>query len=156
MKTFLLVITAIFILSGCTTRNAFEKFDLKNDQTMAVENSRSGKLIEDGKVVGLYSAVYLNNIYTNVKDTSEAFYISVYKKDGVYSDINMSLNSNDSFRVDELDKENQFKYLLSTKNRWGRYYLATFDENEDSATNILEIGIGNSSSGKVFFLKDRQ
>ena len=156
MKTFLLVITAIFILSGCTTRNAFEKFDLKNDQTVAVENSRSGKLIEDGKVVGLYSAVYLNNIYTNVKDTSEAVYISVYKKDGVYSDINMSLNSKSSFRVDELDKENQFKYLLSTKNRWGRYYLATFDENEDSTTNILEIGIGNSSSGKVFFLKERQ
>ncbi len=149
------MVIAIFILTGCTTRNAFESFNLKNDQESAVENSHSGKIIKNGEVVGLYSAVYLNNVYTHVNDSREAFYISLYKKDGIYHNIKFTLNSKEAIRMDELSDDNQFKHLLSTKNSWSRYYLVTFAEDEKSNANILKIESDLSSSGQVFFLKEQ-
>ncbi|MDQ7061511.1 MAG: hypothetical protein Q9M43_10430 [Sulfurimonas sp.] len=110
-----LVISILF--SGCATRNAFSKLDISKEQEAAIENTKSGKIIFDKKVEGIYSAVYLNNVYENTDKTNNYFYISLYLKNK-NNYLNITLNGEKSYRPPGISSRKQilasriFKYAM--------------------------------------------
>ncbi|MDQ7045856.1 MAG: hypothetical protein Q9M32_08090 [Sulfurimonas sp.] len=149
-----LVISILF--SGCATRNAFSKLDISKEQEAAIENTKSGKIIFDKKVEGIYSAVYLNNVYENTDKTNNYFYISLYLKNK-NNYLNITLNGEKAIDRRELAQENKYSHLVSLNTQWTSNYLLRFknNENNESTKLILQIDNGPSSSGPLSYSKDQ-
>ncbi len=157
MKYFLTSLAIVFLFTGCTTRNAFSELNITTEQEMAIENTLSWKIVSSDKVEGVFSAIYLNNIYKNIDKNTNIFYISMYLKT---QDQNFSVTLNEQVLQDIviLDKNNKYKKLLSIENDWRNDYLVSFknDENNNSNQLILKIDSGPFSSGPLNYLKDQQ
>lgn len=150
MKIFLLSVLTIIFISGCATKNAFSKLKMDVDQEKAIENTRSAKMLSEGKVGGIFSAIYLNNIYTD--KTTQQFYISIFMKESK-SNLDFTLNGNKPLEIKELASDSEFAHLLMMENKWTKNYLISFENTKASNLNLL-IYSDQFSSGQLKYLKD--
>ena len=150
MKIFLLSVLTIIFISGCATKNAFSKLKIDVDQEKAIENTRSAKMLSEGKVGGIFSAIYLNNIYTD--KTTQQFYISIFMKESK-SNLDFTLNGNKPLEIKELASDSEFAHLLMMENKWTKNYLISFENTKASNLNLL-IYSDQFSSGQLKYLKD--
>ena len=154
MKIFLFSFILTILISGCTTKNAFSKLEMSKDQEKAVENTRSAKMIEGENIGGIFSAIYLNNIYKNINKESKLFYISIFMKEK-NSSINATLNNNKAIHSEKLPHTNKYSHLLPITNTWTQNYLVTFTDTQSKDIN-LSIDSGPFSSGLLSFQEDLQ
>ena len=154
MKIFLLGAVATLLLSGCASKNAFSKLQMEPEQEKAVENTRSAKIISQDKVGGIFSAIYLNNIYNEIDKNTHFFYISTYLKEG-NSDLLVLLNDERPLSTKKLPSSNKYSHLLDTNNKWTTNHLVTFTDTKSQDLN-LSIGSGQFSSGLLKYSKDQQ
>ena len=152
MKFFLFALITLILSSGCATKNAFTKLGLDDSQEKAIENTRCAKIISDDVVGGIFSAIYLNNIYKEIDDAHTLFYISIYIKEKS-NDFNVTLNNELPVNIKKLSHINKYSHLLSSKNEWNQNYLVTFKNPVDSKLNLL-IDSGQYSSGPLSYLRD--
>jgi len=149
MKTFLLFFTFLFILSGCSSNNAFDLFKLDKDQERSITSLETAKIVtKDGTVSGVFSGIYLNEVYPDSFNDGENFFVYVYlkKEEKMYdpkklvkTKLNIKLNDKFAVKLKELPRENKFSHLVSIKSNWNKYYLVTFltDEKRELSLSLL-------------------
>jgi hypothetical protein len=154
LKILLLGLATTLFISGCATKNAFSKLNMGTEQEVAVENTRCAKLITEDSVGGIFSAVYLNNIYKDMDQKTQNFYISTYiKKSDI--DLDIKLNGKKPLTITKLPSLNKYSHLLSTSNEWTKNYEVIFMKTKSSNIN-LSIDSGQFSSGLLKYSKDLQ
>ncbi|MBC8237658.1 MAG: hypothetical protein H8E76_05455 [Helicobacteraceae bacterium] len=154
MKTFLFALITLIFISGCATKNAFTKLGLEDSEQKAIENTRCAKVISGDIVGGIFSAIYLNNIYEDINKEHKMFYISMYLKEKS-DNFNVTLNNEKPIQIKKLPDFNKYSHLLPSKNKWTQNYLVTFKSAPNSDLN-LSIDSGQYSSGPLSYSKDQQ
>lgn len=164
MKSFFITVNILLILSGCATKNAFSKFDMSTEQELSASSLQSSKIVSGGKVGGVVSAIYLNEIYPNSFHQNEYFFVCLFLKnrEEMYNpnslddiDLALKLNSKLPVKIKKLAPDNQFSHLLSMKNSWNSYYLVAFEKEEEKKLSLL-LESGQSSSAALRYQKDEQ
>ena len=154
MKYFLITLTFILFFSGCSYQNAFSKFDMTVEEELIAANTQSSKIESKEKIEGVFTAIYLNNVYKESFKEGENFLIAVYMKN---SEINYNFKLNELTplkveKIQKLEEFSEFTALMKTKERWNKYYLVSFEEQE---TNLrLSIEKESSFSAELLYLKD--
>jgi len=167
MKTFLLFFTILFFLTGCSSNNAFDLFKLDKDQERSISNLESAKIVtNDGFVSGIFSGIYLNEVYPNSFNDGENFFIYIYlkKEEKLYdpkelikTNLTLKLNGKFAVKLKKLPKENEFSHLVSIKSSWNKYYLVTFLTAKKRDLSLsLELESDPSSSAELKYLKAEQ
>lgn len=154
MKYFLTTLLVAFLFSGCSTRNAFTQLDIDEKQKKAIEQTKSGQIVFDGKIKGIYSAIYLNNLDQSINPKTSQFYMSLYLKD-VNSTLSIKLNNKKALSVVQLEEENKYSHLLPIKTPWRDNYLVTFKKTKKKKLT-LKIDSGQFSSGPLKYSKVQQ
>ncbi len=80
MKSFIIILLFLTIMSGCADKNAFDKFNMSLDQELSIDNLQSSKIKTTKNIDGIVRVVYLNNIYPDTYNLDEKFYVSIYLK----------------------------------------------------------------------------
>lgn len=159
---FTLVIITLFF-SGCSHKNAFTNFNMNKDQELSTSSLQSSKVRLGKKVEGVFSAIYLNEVYPNSFNQYEYFFIYLYLKDekvmhnpNSLDDIELTVKLNGELpvKIKELPNENQFSKLTTSKSAWKKYYLVAFKEQKKKLNLVLESG--RSSSAVLSYQKDQQ
>jgi len=154
MKYFLVTISFILILSGCSSNNAFSQFDMDRQQELSVNYRHSSKIESKNSVDGIFSAIYLNEVYPKLYSENEFFYMSLYLKDKNETDFRVKLNGKLPIEIEELESDNEFSYLDSIRSKWNRYYVLTFKKSAKKLNLVLESG--QSSSAVLKYQKAEQ
>ena len=157
MRTFLIFFSFLVFFNGCSEKNAFSEFNMLKSEELSVTSLLSSKILfKNGEINGIFSAIYLNEIYPQKFNDDEYFFVFYYVKDSkdinnpqnlVYSDLNIKLNSNLPLKILKLPEENKFSHLVNIRNNWSRYYLIAFKKS-DSINLVLENGEASSSQLK--------
>ena len=147
---------------ACADKNAFDKFDMKEDQELSAANLQSSKIKMSQSVDGIVSVVYLNKVYPKVYTNDEYFYVNIYLKDKKEMfdpkelddiELTMKLNSKLPIKIKKLNAKNKFSHLASVKNEWNRYYLIAFkQDSKDKISLVLETD--QSRSDTLVYQKD--
>ncbi len=147
MKFFIIIFAILLFLSGCSRQNAFLKFNMSEEQELSISNLQSSKIKIGEEVNGIFSALYLNEVYPKKNTQNESFYIYVYLKDKKKRlDLNLlddkslttlKLNGKMPIEIFELSNINQFSHLTSIQSEWNRYYMVTFKKEENKKLNLV-------------------
>jgi len=140
MKYFLLLLTFLVLFSGCSSKNAFSAFKMDRAKELSVSSLQSSKIVsKKSEVMGVFSSIYLNEVYPETFNGYEYFIILLYLKDtkelynpnsDIQSDLKLTLNSKLPIKVEKLHKENQFSHLIDRKNDWTNSYIVAFEQAE--------------------------
>lgn len=154
MKTFFIFLTFLTLFTGCSKKNAFYKFKMDKDQELSASSLQSSKIVsKDGEVKGVFSAIYLNEVYPETFNQEESFFIFFFSKEkkelydqskSTDTNLKVMLNSKLPIKIEELSQANKFSHLVDIKNDWNRYYIVTF-EKADTINLVFEDA--NASSG---------
>jgi hypothetical protein len=164
MKNILISIAILAFLSACSSKHAFSQFNLEKEQELSIESLLSSKLkSKDGKVYGIVSAIYLNDIYPKAYNNDEYFFVYVYLKEKEelhnpkYFDnfkLNLKLNGVVPVKIKQLPHDNQFSKLAFVKSDWNQYYIVAFKkQNKDTINLVLENNY--SSSRRLKYKKNK-
>ena len=161
MKSFFTLLIFFTLFTGCSSKNAFDQFKLSKEQELSISSLQSSKIIsKEGKVEGVFSAIYLNEVYPKSFNENEYFFVYTFTKETkeMYNpnkptdtDLRLKLNSKLPIKIKKLPKDNRFSHLVSIKSAWNKYYLVAF-EKEDTISLVLENG--QSSSAALKYQKD--
>lgn len=155
MKFFLIILTLLTIFSGCSKKNAFSEFKMDKERETALSSLKSSKIVsKNGEVSGIFSAIYLNDVYPETFNQDETFFIFFFtKEEKKISDINenkngnlkVTLNSKMAIKVEKLSQDNRFSNLVDVKSSWNHYYIITFKK-ADKADLVFEDEHGSSNT----------
>jgi len=151
MKTIYILLILLFI-NGCSSKNAFSHFDLSKEQQLSSQSFKRVKLTSGDKVIGIFSSIYLNEVYPQRFNKNEYFLIYMYTEDSQLK-YNFKLNSNKFLKIKELEHYNRFSSLIRESSKWSRYYLVSFEEQEDKLN--LELFKNNSKLALVRYQKNK-
>ena len=151
MKTFTIILTFLVLISGCASKNAFERFDMSKKQELGEDALQRSKIKYADKVNGIVSTIYLNFVSPQEYNDGEYFYVYTYLKNKNY-EFRFLLNDKEPISVEELAKTNAFTELTSIDDEWNRYYLVKFEEQGDKLNFVFENGPYTSDTLK--FEKD--
>lgn len=161
MKTFFIILTFLMLFTGCSKKNAFFEFKMDKVKELGISSLQSSKIIsKNGEVGGVFSAVYLNEVYPEAYNQNEYFFVFLFTKEAkamynpnkpTESDLKLKLNSKLPVKIEELPENNRFSHLVDTKNNWNRYYIVAFEQS-DIINLVLEDT--NSSSTVLKYKKD--
>ncbi|MCW8895168.1 hypothetical protein [Sulfurimonas sp.] len=153
MKSFLILSIFLLLFTGCSSKNAFDQFDMDEKQELTVSNLQSTKLVsKDGDVTGIVSVVYLNEVYPYYFSGKEYFFVYMYLKDSKNTELSMTMNGEAPLKLKKLSKINNFTHLVDVKSDWNKYYLATFANSGDDINLVFESD--QSSSVVLKYQKD--
>lgn len=139
MKTFTIILTFLVLISGCASKNAFERFSMSKEQELSEDALSRSKIKFGDKVNGIVSVVYLNFVSPQKYNDGEYFYVYTYIKNKNYES-RFLLNDKEPVEVKELPAKNIFTHLTSIDNEWSKYYLVKFQEQGDKLSFIFESG----------------
>lgn len=155
MKFFLIILTFLTIFSGCSKKNAFYEFKMDKEQELALSSLKSSKIVsKNGEVSGIFSAIYLNDVYPETFNQDETFFIFFFTKEekkisdtseNINGDLKVTLNAKMPVKVEKLSQENRFSELVDVKSSWNHYYIVTF-EKAQKADLLFEDKNGSSNT----------
>lgn len=149
------VLSSLLLLSGCSQRGAFDIFKMDDAHERAVEQLRSGTIIQSFETKAIFSALYLNKVDPALYKEGEFFMASVYfekddrsdKKRGLESNgYRLTLNGQKVTKIELLGEKDPRRSLMPIQNNWNRYYLIRFDSEQESA---LALRFENNQTGQV-------
>jgi hypothetical protein len=161
MKYFITISSILLLLSGCSKNNAFDDFKMNKEQELAINSLQSSKINSNDGVSGIFSAVYLNEVYPKEFNHNEYFFVYFYTKEKSTifdpvsqqdSNSNVKLNGKPPVKIKKLSNQNQFTHLVGTKNEWSEYYLIAF-EHDASKKLSLTFESGQSLSDQLIYQK---
>jgi len=163
MKSTFILAVLLITFSGCSHKNAFSNFQMSKEQELSASSFQSSKIKSGEQVDGIFSAIYLNEVYPKSFTQNEYFYIHLYLKEDreMYNPnsldelkLKVKLNKNLPIKIKELERENQFSNLIKVENRWTKYYLVSFDKQDGNLSLVLENDL--SFSDALVYQKDEQ
>lgn len=165
MKIYFTLLTFIILFTGCSSKNAFDQFNMSKEQELSVSSLQSAKIIsKDQEITGLFSAIYLNEVYPKAFNGDEYFFIYMYLKQPKEicdpeeleeAELNIKLNSKLPIKLKELPRKNNFSNLVSIKSDWNKYYIVAFSRDNSEDFNLL-LENGPSSSAELKYQKAEQ
>lgn len=163
MKSLIAIFTFLILFSGCSRNNAFSEFNMDKKQELSISSLKSSKIIsQNGEIDGIFSAIYLNEVYPESFNGDEYFFIFMFVKNSKdryvgekYELIEKSLklNAKSPIKIQELPENNKFSHLVSSKSDWNSYYLVAFKQ--DSTINLV-FETDQSSSAVLTYQKDNE
>ena len=164
MIKILISLTAIVLLSACSSKNAFSKFNMSKEQELSVSSLLSSKIkSQDGNIDGVISAIYLNDIYPNSYNTNEYFFVYIFLKNKKEMhnpkqfdklETNLRLNGELAIKIKQLPHKNKFSNLAFIKSDWNKYYLVAFKKQDKNPINLV-LESGQSSSDQLRYQKGK-
>ena len=139
MKTFTIILTFLVLISGCASKNAFERFDMSEEQELSEDAQQRSKIKFGDKVNGIVSTIYLNFVSPQTYNDGEYFYVYTYVKNKNY-EFRFLLNDKEPISVKELPSINEFTELTHISNEWSKYYLVKFPKQDDKLSFVYENG----------------
>ena len=152
MRYFLFILGITLFFGGCSEKNAFSRFHLKEKQELGLNSIQSSKLKDKDKVGGIVSVVYLNEIYPERTPNSEVFYVSLYLKDKSNSQVFTLNGRRPSVWIEQLPSDNEFAHLVNEHIAWNKHYIVSFAPQDDRLTFKATSGTFHSSA--IVFKKD--
>lgn len=148
-------LSAILVFSGCSQKGAFDLFKIDESHERAVEQLRTGAILESLETKALLSTVYLNPIYPEEYKDGEYFIGAVYferdNRDVRKWDMNtygysLTMNNQKPTILEELKPNDPRRGLIPVQNNWNRYFFIRFDS--PSATSLV-LKLENNQTGSV-------
>ena len=153
MKFFLTILLITMTFLGCSKNNAFDRFNLSHTQELTEESIQSSKLKTDTQTKGVVSTVYLNNVYPELYNENEYFYVYFFiKGESDIKNLHFLLNGSESIYIEELKAENEFSKLTTFDAKWKKYYLVGFKKQSDKIG--FELKSSTLSSSTLYYEKD--
>ena len=153
MNYFILNFILILLFSGCSHRNAFSQFEMQKKKELSVSYLQSYKLMQDDKVKGIMSVIYLNNAFRKEFQNYETFYVSIYLKDSSLDIKNdFYLDDEEAISVEKLPNNNKFKNLIISENSWNSFYLVKFKK---SLSKKIKLVLKTPSFSSKPFIYDK-
>lgn len=150
-----IALSALLMFSGCSQKGAFDLFKMDAAHERAVEQLRTGSIVQSFETKAIFSTVYLNPIYPEQYKDGEYFVGAVYferdNRDIRKWDLNtygytLSMNGQKATILEELNQSDPRRLLIPVQNNWNRYFFIRFDSvNSTSLTLRLE----NNRTGMV-------
>ncbi len=151
MKYFLIAVTSLTLLGGCSYQNAFSKFDMTQKEELLASNTQSSKIQTKGLVKGVFTAIYLNNVDEKYVDGYENFIVGVYLKNSK-EEYDFKLNRELALSVEKIEEIGDYPQIIKNPRKWDIYYFVRF---KDSGRNInFSLSSDTLSSAVLRFLKD--
>lgn len=148
MRKTVLLLIVLLLLSGCSKKNAFFAFHMEQTQELGASSLQSSKIIsKDGEVKGVFSSIYLNEVYPKEYQGEEHFLILLYLKEhqelydpqsSTPATLQVTLNKQPPLKVEKLPKEHRFVSLTQRANEWSDCYLVTFETTEQLTLFLQE------------------
>lgn len=155
MRFSLITLSALLLFSGCSQKGAFGLFKMDEAQERAVEESRSGTIVQSFETKVIFSSLYLNKIDPKTYKDGEYFIAALYFEndnrairnlDIAEYGYHLTLNGQSPTSIEPLDDKDPRRRLMPTQNSWNRYYFIRFD----SAPQIaLALQLENNQTGSV-------
>ena len=152
MKYIILTFIIMLSFSGCSKNNAFDNFDLTKNQEKSMNSLQSSRIFYKQNSDGIFSAIYLNNIYPKKFKDEEYFFVYFYTKSKA-KNIKLKLNNILAIKMQKLPSENEFTDLVKTKTNWNNYYLVTFKKQDKKNLNLTFENYPYTSD-QLVYLKD--
>ena len=151
MKYFLITLTFLLFMSGCSYQTAFSKFNMTKEEQLLAANTQSSKIESKNGIDGVFTAIYLNNVYKKTYFGDDYFFVSVYMKNPktLYD---FKLNENLAKETRKIEGLNEFTALMKSKEKWNRYYLVSFKSTKKKINLVLFAK--EFSSAQLHYLKD--
>lgn len=155
MRFSLIALSALLALSGCSQKGAFGLFKMDAAQERAVEETRSGTIVQSFETKAIFSSLYLNKIDPKMYKDGEYFITALYfEKDNrairnldfAEYGYHITLNGKTPTSIESLDDKDARRRLMPTQNTWNRYYLIRFDSVPERA---LALQLENNQIGSV-------
>lgn len=128
-KIYFFLIILIFFTS-CSSKNAFTPFDVQKDKGLALNSLRTAKILnKNGELEGVFSSIYLNQIYPETYNEDEYFFIYFYTKTQEET-INIKLGGEMPLELSKLSENNKFSDLVDARSSWNKYYLVKFKKSD--------------------------
>jgi len=150
-----IAMAALLAFSGCSQKGAFDLFKMDESHERAVEQLRTGAIVQSLETKAILSTVYLNPIYPDQYKDGEYFIGAVYfEKDN--RDIRkwdldtygytLSLNGKKATIFEELNQSDPRRTLIPVQNNWNKYYFIRFDSVSERS---LALKLENNRTGSV-------
>lgn len=155
MRFSLIAIAGLLMFGGCAEKGAFEMFTMDAAHERAVEQMRSGTIVQSFETKAILSAVYLNPIYPEEYKDGEYFIAALYfekrnldtkKWDIATHGYTLTLNGTPPASMEEIKEKDPRRSLIPVQNNWNRYYLIRFEPVQGSA---LALKLENDQTGSV-------
>ncbi|MBU0720610.1 hypothetical protein KJ877_04660 [bacterium] len=163
MKYFFTSLVLILFFSGCSHQNAFSKFKMDEKQELSASSLQSSKIKSGEDIRGIFSAIYLNEVYPESFNQKEYFFVYLYLKEKKImhnpnalndAELTLKLNGRPPIKIKQLPHANRFSHLAFTQSEWNSYYLVAFEEEGKELSLVLESG--DSLSDALLYKKDEQ
>jgi hypothetical protein len=150
-----IALSALLMFSGCSQKGAFELFKMDETRERAIEQLRTGHILQSFETKAIISTVYLNPIYPENYKDGEYFIGAIYfernnldvrKWDLDTYGYALTMNGKNATVFEELKQNDPRRQLIPVQNNWNRYYLIRF---ESSAATTLALQLENNQTGKV-------
>lgn len=151
MKTFLITILFLTILTSCSKNNAFSHFEIDSKQAKSEDSLHSSKFFDGENTQGILSVIYLNHVLPDNYNDREYFYIHLYTKKEE-AKVTFYLNKEEALEIKKLQPQNEFSGLTSFSGDWQRYYLVAFKTQGEVLT--FSAKTPQSSTREMVFKKD--
>ena len=150
-----LALSALLAFSGCSQKGAFDLFKIDESHERAVEQLRSGAIVQSLETKAILSSVYLNPIYPVQYKDGEYFIGAVYfekdNRDIRKWDLNtygytLTLNGKKATVLEELNQSDPRRTLIPVQNNWNKYFFIRFDSVSETS---LALKLENNRTGSV-------
>jgi len=146
---------ALIGFSGCAQKGTFDLFKMDEAHERAVEQLRTGAIVQSFETKALTSVIYLNPIDPQRYEDGEYFVGAVYfekviqdaKKWDLYTHgYTLTLNGKTPTLLEELKANDPRRALIPVQNNWNKYYFIRFDSLPIGTLTLL---LENNQTGKV-------
>jgi hypothetical protein len=143
----------LVLLTGCSQKSAFSNFELSKEQEISISNTQRAKIVSPSKVEGIFTAVYLNNIYPQKYTPNDFFLIFLYTKDEIApKELVFQANQKKALRIEEVQSNDEFTTLFQMQNSWNSCYLLEFESDANKDINF-EVNSGIYKSITLIYKK---
>lgn len=155
MRFLSMAMIALIGFSGCAQKGTFDLFKMDEAHERAVEQLRTGAIIQSFETKVLVSSIYLNPVDPQVYNDGEYFVSAVYfekvnqdvKKWDLYTHgYKLTLNGKNPTLLEELKDKDPRRALIPVQNNWNKYYFIRFDSVPEGALTLL---LENNQTGSV-------
>lgn len=155
MRFSIMTLIALIGFSGCAQKGTFDLFKMDEAHERAVEQLRTGAIVQSLETKAIISAIYLNPIYPQTYNDGEYFVGAIYferdnrdlKKLDLYEHgYSLTLNGQKATRLEELKESDPRRSLIPVQNNWNKYYFIRFDSIPVGPLTLL---LENNQTGSV-------
>ena len=160
MIKFLITLSLIAFISGCSSKNAFNKFNITKEQERGVSSLLSSRIISNnGDIDGVISAIYLNEIYPDSYNNNEYFFVYIFLKNKKEMhdskrfdklELSLKLNNELPIKIKQLPNKNKFSHLTFIKSDWNKYYLVAFKKQAEKSISLVLESCQSSSDSLIY------